>query len=195
MAISLTYFPTREEHCTSNNFEDGARKRTVHKNKQKPKDGAPRPARASPKCLIFPPTDEHASKSIENQSFSTPRNRHRGAAHPRKRIPFNGFGGRPFAPRSRRGEKRAPLREAWEGCRLRAWPNTQNHCKVLRSRTRKSHHLPRIFTTRTPFSPTRMPKRGKGCHFARATERHRAETPTSRQTPPRPPPPWMPHFH
>ena len=72
---------------------------------------------------------------------------------------------------------------------MRAWPNTQNHCKVLRSRTRKSHHLPRIFTTRTPFSPTRMPKRWKGCHFARTTERPRAKTTTSRQRAPRPPPP------
>ena len=77
---------------------------------------------------------------------------------------------------------------------MRAWPNTQNHCKVLRSRTRKSHHLPRIFTTRTPFSPTRMPKRRRGGHFARATERPRAKTTTSRQKAPRAPTPRMPHF-
>ena len=65
----------------------------------------------------------------------------------------------------------------------------KNRRKVSRSRTRKSHHLPRIFTTRTPFSPTRMPKRGKGCHFARATERPRAKTTNSRQKAPRATPP------
>ena len=176
MTVNWNYFSAREKHSTSFNFERGARKVTVQKKKQKSKDGAPRPARASPKCIVFPPTDEHASKSIENQSFSTPRNRHRGAAHPQKRIPFNGFGGRSFTPRNRRGEKRGPLRDTREGCRLRAGPNTQNHCKVLRFRTRKSARLPRIITTRTPFSPTRMQKRGKGCHFAWATERHRSET-------------------
>ena len=67
---------------------------------------------------------------------------------------------------------------------MRAWPNTQNHCKVLRFRTRNSHHLPRIITTRPPFSPNRMRKRCKGCHFARATERHRTEMTKMRQGPP-----------
>ena len=97
---------------------------------------------------------------------------------------MHGFGERSFARRHRRGEKRAPLREAWKGSRLRAWSNTQNHCKVLRFRTRNSYHLPRIITTRTPFSPDRMRKRCKGCHCAQATERHRAQTTKSRQTPP-----------
>ena len=99
---------------------------------------------------------------------------------------MHGFGERSFARRHRRGEKRAPLREAWKGSRLRAWSNTQNHCKVLRFRTRNSYHLPRIITTRTPFSPDRMRKRCKGCHCAQATERHRAQTTESRQTPPPP---------
>ena len=75
---------------------------------------------------------------------------------------------------------------------MRAWPNTQNHCKVLRFRTRNSHHLPRIITTRPPFSPNRMRKRCKGCHFARATERHRTEMTQMRQGPspgPQPPDP------
>ena len=67
---------------------------------------------------------------------------------------------------------------------MRAWPNTQNQWKVLRFRTRNSHHLPRIITTRTPFSPDRMRKRRKGCHCAQATERHRAQATESRQTPP-----------
>ena len=125
-------------------------------------------------------------KTFKNNSFSTPRTRRRGAAHPRKRIPLHGFGERSFARRHRRGEKRAPLREAWKGSRLRAWSNTQNHCKVLRFRTRNSYHLPRIITTRTPFSPDRMRKRCKGCHCAQATERHRAQTTESRQTPPPP---------
>ena len=34
-----------------------------------------------------------------------------------------------------------------------------------------------------------MPKRCKGCHFAQATERHRAQTTQSRQKPPAPHPP------
>ena len=42
----------------------------MHKNKQKPKDGAPRPARASPKCIISPHNNEQASKSIENQMIA-----------------------------------------------------------------------------------------------------------------------------
>ena len=57
-----------------------------------------------------------------------------------------------------------------------AWPNTQNHCKVLRFRTRNSYHLPRIITTRTPFSPNLRRKRCKGCHFATAANGGRAQT-------------------
>ena len=101
---------------------------------------------------------------------------------------MHGFGRRSVAPRSRRGKKRAPLRNAREPSRYRAWPNAQNHSKVSRSSTRNSHTLPRIITSRTPFSPNRMPKRKKGYHFARATERHHAETTQTRQKLPAPPP-------
>ena len=148
----------------------------------------------TPKCLIFPHTDEQVHKSITNQCFSTPHHRRARAAHLKKRIPSYGFEGRPVARRNRRREKRAPLREAREPSRLRAWPNTQNHCKVLRFRTRNSYHLPRIITTRTPFSPDRMRKRCKGCHFARATERHRTEMTQMRQGPPPGPQPPDPPF-
>ena len=41
-------------------------------------------------------------------------------------------------------------------------------------------------TTRTPFSPKRMPKRSKGCHCTQGTERDLAQTTTSRQKPPAP---------
>ena len=112
-----------------------------------------------PKCIIFHHNNEALEKTIKNKPFSTPRTRRRGAAHPRKRIPLHGFGGRSVAPRTRRGEKRAPLRNAREPSRYRAWPNAQNHRKVSRSSTRNSHTLPRKSTTRTPFSPKRMPKR------------------------------------
>ena len=137
----------------------------------------------------FQPYSRGVRKNDEKHAFSTPRNRRQGAAHPQRRIPLHGFGGRSVAPRTRRGKKRGPLRNAREPSRYRAWANTQNRRKVCRSRPRKSHHLPRIFTTRTPFSPTRMQKRWKGCHFARATERPRAKTTNSRQRAPRAPPP------
>ena len=55
---------------------------------------------------------------------------------------MHGFGGRSVAPRTRRGEKRAPLRNAREPSRYRAWANTQNRRKVSRSSTRNSHTLP-----------------------------------------------------
>ena len=102
----------------------------------------------------------------------------------KKCIPSYGFEGRPFARRIRRGEKGAPLRDAREPSRYRAWPNTQNHRKVSRSRTRNSHTLPHKITTRTPFSPDRMRKRCKGCQCAQATERHRTEMTQMRQGPP-----------
>ena len=147
-----------------------------------------------PKMAHFPPYTRGVGKNNKKQAFSTPRTRRRGAAHPRKRIPLHGFGGRSVAPRTRRGEKRTPLRNAREPSRYRAWPNAQNHRKVSRSSTRNSHTLPRKSTTRTPFSPKRMPKRGKGYHFAQATERHRAETTKPCQEPPQAPPRRMPHF-
>ncbi len=67
MTINWNYLLAPEKQFTSINFEDGARKGTVHKNKQKPKDGAPRPAREDLKCLIFPHTDEQVNKSNKNQ--------------------------------------------------------------------------------------------------------------------------------
>ena len=68
---------------------------------------------------------------------------------------------------------------------MRSWPTTQNHSKVLRSRARNSLPLPRIITTRTPFSPDRMRKRSEGCHCAQTTKRHRAQTTKPRQAGPR----------
>ena len=105
----------------------------------------------------------------------------------KKCIPSYGFEGRPFPRRIRRGEKGAPLRDAREPSRYRASAHTRNHCKVFTFRTQKSHPLSHKSTTRTPFSPKRMPKRCKGCHCAQAIERHRAETTRPRQgTPPGP---------
>ena len=77
---------------------------------------------------------------------------------------------------------------------MRAWSNTQNHNKVLRSRTRNSHTLPHKLTTRTPFSPNRKRKRCKGYHFAQAAKRHRAQTTKPRQGPPPGPQPPDPPF-
>ena len=114
--------------------------------------------------------------------YSSAQARTRGA--PSETHTFAWFRRAIVRPPSPPRRKKSPLREAWKGSRLRAWSNTQNHCKVLRFRTRNSYHLPRIITTRTPFSPDRTRKRCKGCHCAQATERHRAQTTESRQTPP-----------
>ena len=140
-----------------------------------------RPSREGTKCIIFLPILEREGKSRNNQWFSSPRHRRAHAAHLQERIPLHGFGEGSFARRIRRGEKGAPLRDAREPNRLRAWPNTQNRGKVLRFRTRNSHHLPRIITTRPPFSPNRRRKRCKGCHFAKAANGGRAQTTTPRQ--------------
>ena len=142
----------------------------------------------------FQPYSRGVRKIHQKHTFSTPRNGRQGAAHPQRRIPLHGFGGRSVAPRSRRGKKRAPLRNAREPSRYRAWANTQNHHKVSTFRTRNSHTLPlksqpgplfrpracqnagRVVTSHGPPSdPARKP-------------RHRAKRP------PGPPPGRMPHF-
>ena len=70
MAISLTYFPTREEHCTSNNVEDGTGKGTfLKKNKHKSKVDAPRSARGRPKFIIFTHIHEALEIYIKNTPF------------------------------------------------------------------------------------------------------------------------------
>ena len=45
---------------------------------------------------------------MKNQCFSSPEHPRARAAHPQKRIPFNGFGGRPLARGERRAGKRGP---------------------------------------------------------------------------------------
>ena len=69
MAISLTYFPTREENCTSNNFEDGTGKGTVFLKKHKSKVGAPRSTHGRPKCIIFNYIHEALEIYIKNTPF------------------------------------------------------------------------------------------------------------------------------
>ena len=64
---------------------------------------------------------------------------------------------------------------------------------MIRFRDANSHRLPRKITTRTPFSPNRKRKRWKGCHFAQAAKRRRAQTTKPRQKPLAPPPRRTPH--
>ena len=104
---------------------------------------------------------------------------------------MHGFGGRSVAPRSRRGKKRAPLRNAREPSRYRAWANTQNHHKVSTFRTRNSHTLP----LKTPPGP---PFRQIPCKNAVrvATSRRPpsdiAHKPRNRAKSPQPPTPQPP---
>ena len=120
-----------------------------------------------PNASFSPCTTKAVSNSMKNQCFSSPEHPRARAAHPQKRIPFNGFGGHPLARGERRAGKKGTLRDAREGRRYRAWPTTQFHRKVLRSRAQISHRLPLRITTRTPFSPHRERKRWKGCRSHR----------------------------
>ena len=111
---------------------------------------------------------------------------------------MHGFGGRSVAPRSRRGKKRAPLRNAREPSRYRAWPNTQNRRKVSRSSTRNSHTLPLKSPPGPLFRPipcqnaVRVATSRRPPSDIAQKPRNRAKSP---QPPtPQPPRPQTPHF-
>ena len=175
--------PTSQNHC----FQGAKTTFRLHERQKASCEG--------PKCIIFHHNNEALEKNNKKQAFSTARSRRRGAAHPRKRVPLHGFGERSVAPRSRRGKKKAPLRNAREPSRYRAWANTQNHHKVSTFRTRKSHTLP----LKSPPGPLFRPIPCKnavrvvtshGPPSALALKRrNRAKSPQA------PPPRRMPPFH
>ena len=104
---------------------------------------------------------------------------------------MHGFGGRSVAPRSRRGEKRAPLRNAREPSRYRAWANTQNHYKVSTFRTRNSHTLPLKSTPGPLFRPIPC-KSAVRVATSRRPPSDIAQKPRNRAKSPQPPTPQPP---